>query len=541
MGKIMSNIYFGEFISYGRTIEFSTVKKNRKFSSQETNLIMDEIYEIIDNNLRAYYKKRFQDDYMIGYKEYNYVSFPFISVFVKDFFKKTLKASDISFSLAFEKAILEFMKKPERNIFWQIGKNESHEYYLSQIIRLKNAIKKQIDRLMMRKYILDIEDNMIVVVNRFEKEYLYDLPYNILGFVCRNFDNYDLTMDLSLAYEIPIVITTRNVSKSEFLLINGVNKTLHLNPKEAVISKALDNKKQYTFELGEEPKYKSDVIKYYASFVDKRSIEKAKSSTWYAGVGLFRTEYLYITKGYLPTLKEQVELFVDLMEAFEDRPINIRIPDLNELKRLDYEENVLTEVFHASKYGRVYHTNVLAIYEASKITNKKVTIFIPMLRMGKEIDRWKHRFDGFLGVNMPEHLKPKFGIMMETESAFQYYEDYRYVDSVVFGLNDFLEEAMDKSRHEKIDFEEFMLEVWLDLQGAHQYFRRNGIKLLHIVSGNILRQPEILRKFIKKGFKHFCIPLSYIKIAEKVLYEHESTRGLHVGVHAKREKAKHNK
>ncbi len=65
--------------------------------------------------------------------------------------------------------------------------------------------------------------------------------------------------------------------------------------------------------------------------------------------------------------------------------------------------------------------------------------------------------------------------------------------------------------------------------------------MLQIMYGFILRDPFFLRKFFNKGFKHFIIPLSTLKMAEEVLYIYESTRGKYKGVHAKRKSAKLNK
>jgi phosphoenolpyruvate-protein phosphotransferase (PTS system enzyme I) len=532
----MSNRYFGDFIAYGKTVKYDASINDNKYNKVQMNKILDEIEHIISENLKAYKEKRIQEIFIEGFIEYSYVAHPFFTTLLREYMIKLLKKTNCSYSLAFDNAIMDYMKKPEQNLFWESNKQAIQKTYNESIFKLKDAIRKQIDRLMLRKMIENYEDDLVIVVKKFEKEYLFNLPINVVGFVCKDFCNFELVRDLSFAYEIPIIVTNRNVLDSTYLLIDCLNHRLYVDPKPKIVTNLLDQKKHYTFMLGESPRYKSDVVKFYANIVDKRGIEKAKHSTWYAGVGLFRSEYLYITKGYLPTFDELVEIYSELLLAFHDRAVHIRIPDFNDLKFPDYEGNIYTELDYINKFNRVYLTNVLSIYEASKITNKKATIYIPMLRIGKEINRWRNRFDGFLGVDLTEDCKPDFGIMMETESALLYYEDYRDVDSIVIGLNDLLEEAMEISRYDKVDFEEFMLQVFPDLQGAHQYFRRNGIRKLHLVSGIALKQEEILKKLIKKGFKHFCIPLSYIKVAEEVLFEHESTRGEFVGVHAARKK-----
>ncbi len=536
----MSNQYFGELIVHGKTVVFDTQKLNKKYDRQESLEILEKINDIILENFMYFRKQKLQQSSMDGYMDYSIISYPFYSSHVKKYMKKNLSKMKISFSKLFDLALSDFLKKPERNVLMILAAENKKEYYSDQIEIFRNRIKRQINRLMLGKLVNTIDQNVIIVTNKFEKEYFYDLPSNVLGFVCRNYDNHELLLDLSVAYEVPVVSTTRNVAKSNEILIDGFNKIVYLDPKEAVIQKMYELKNKYVYEMGDHPKYKSDVIKFYANLVDKRGIDKAKQSTWYNGVALFRTEYIFITKGVPPTKRELIFLYMYLLKSFKGKTVQIRLQDFNELKTPDYEDDVFTELDSISEFHRIYMDNIASIFVASKVTNTKTTIVIPMLRMGKEVELWKNQIEIYQGIDLPEDIKPNFGIMMETESAFLYFEDYREVDSLVFGLNDFLEEVMEISRHDSVDLDDFMMEVWHDLQNAHQYFRRNGIRLLHIVSGNVLRQPLILRKLIKKGFKHFAIPLSYIRVAEEVLFEHESTRGLYVGVHQKREKAKLN-
>lgn len=537
----MVNQYLGEFIAYGKTFHYKTQLRNKRYTKDETLKIYNKIYDLVAENLRNLSLRLREENYLDGNEDYSIISMTFFSASVKDYMMDKMFNSTLSFSEIYNKAINEFIKNPEQNVLWGFASKDKKAFYMEQIIDLKDRIVKQINRLVLHHLIENIDENIIIDVNHFEKEYLYNLPNNVVGFVCRNYDNHMLTRELGYAYEIPIVATTNKVYKSNEVLIDGYKKRIYLDPNKIIIDQALEMNQKLIFNPSEAPKYESKIIKFYANIVDKRGIDQAKLSTWYSGVASFRTEYMYITKGCLPTKQEQIEMYTYLLESFKDRLIHIRIPDFNDLKKLDYEKDLYTEIDYIRSFQRIYQDHISAIAEASKITNKKITIVVPMIRIGNEIDRWKDLIDAYVDYSYKGDIRPNVGVMMETESAFNYFEDYRHVDSVIFGLNDFLEESLEISRYEKIDKEDFMREAWHDLAWSHQYFRKANIKLLHIVSGNVLKQKEILNKFIKKGFKHFAIPLSYIKIAEEVLYKHESTRGSHVGIYAKRQKDKLNK
>lgn len=536
----MENQYFGDFLALGELVQFDRKKRNKKYTKKEIDKLLEEIKKIVTNNINNFYDKSIEENYTEGLFDVSVISSPFNSEFVADLMKEGFHNSGIGFSYIFEKAINKYLQKPSNNTFLEIANKNKFDYYYEKIIELKDRIVPQIDRLLIQDILSRYKEDVIINVNDFKKEFLYDLPKNLKGFICKRLERPELILELSAAYEIPILMTPRSFSKASFAIIDGINKKSYLNPNKNRIKKAFDLRNEYTFVLGEKPIYSSKEIKFYSTLVDKKDIDRVVSSTWYAGLALFKTEYMYITKGYIPSFEEQVELYSHLLNAFKDGIVQIRVPSFNEVKSLDYEGEIFTELEYIRDFSRIFFTNITAIKKASEITNKRVTIVVPMLRMGIEVVKWKELIQGYIGFFLPELEKPLFSIMLETESALLYYEDYRYVDSIVYGLDNYIEESMDKSKDEKIDFEEFMLQAFPDLEGSHQYYRRNGIRLLHFVEGNILKDPKILRKFMNKGFKHFIIPLSYIKKAGEVLFEKESIKGKYKDIYAKRKKKKEN-
>lgn len=536
----MGNQYFGDFLALGKIVQYDRRKRNKKYTKKDIDIVFEKVKIIVRNNITSFYTKCYEENYIEGVFEIDYILSVFNSKFLKDYLKAGFYKSDVGFSYIFEKAINKYLQKPSNNTFIDIIDVNKIDYLNEKGNELKDRIAIQIDRYLIQDIVLKLEEDTILYVNHFKKEYLFEVPKNLKGFICKDLKQPELILELSIAYEIPILVTPRSFSKASFAIIDGINKTSYLNPNENKIKTIRDLKSTYTYSFGEDPIYSSEEIKFYATLVDKRDFDIANYSTWYAGVALFKTEYMYITKGYTPTFDEQVELYCDLLETFKDKIVQIRIPSFDELKSIDYENEIFTDLEHVRDYSRIFFVNISAIKKALELTNKGVTIVIPMLRLGKEIEKWKDLIQGYVGVPTTEAGNPLFSIMMETESALMYYEDYRYVDSAIFGLDNYIDECMEKSKYDKIDFEEFMLQAFPDLEGSHQYYRRTGIKVLHFVEGNILKDPKILRKFMNKGFKHFIIPLSYIKKAGEVLFMKESVKGKYKEVYAKRKKAKEN-
>ena len=538
----MSTQYLGDFISYGKHISIDIKRRNIDYSKKELKKATNDVIQVIDDFVNDVYAEMVEDNLSKGVNEYPYTFAPFFSPKTFDKMKSLLLASDISFGEAFNKAVLWYMKNENLNIFNFLAEPHKKMDMISQTIDIKDRAIIVLNRYFIHKFTNQTDEDVIISINKFEKEYFYQIPKNLKGFVCRHIEDEMLIKDMAFAYEIPVVVTSKNVKQSKFLVIDNINKKLVVDPNDNNLSKCMDEYSKHNINLEEGPKYTSEIIKYYASLVDLRHLDSISRSNWYAGGVFYRTEYMYLSKGYYPKYEEMLDTFTALMNAFSDREIHIQLPELNHYKRLTYEKDeIFTEVSIASIYHRIYFRTVNAIYEASQKTGKQVTLVIPMLRVGKEIYDWKDKIDCFIGIDRDHDIAPKFGIAMETESAFEYFEDYRRVSSIIFGMDNFLEEAMEISKYDKVEYEYFMRAAWPDLQMTHQFYRKNGIRMLHIMAGMILRDPFYLKKFIAKGFKHFVIPLKTLKMAENILFTHESTRGKYVGVHAERKRSNLNK
>lgn len=539
----MGNKYLGDFIAIGKNIHIDIKKRNIKYSKKDLKIATIEIIDIIKEYIDEVYTEMVKVNKYKGVHEYPYIFAPFFSSKTFDKMKDLIYSTDISFVEAFNKSVTWFMKDEKFNIFTYLAKENNKEDMIKQTIKIKERTIKFVNRYFIHKLVSKTDEDVIISITKFEKEYFYQIPINIKGFVCRSVEDEILVKDMVYAYEIPVIITTKNVNDSKVIIIDNINKKLFINPNQVNLNKSYELLNKKNVYSQDKPRYNSDVIKYYASLVDLRYLDIVKDNGWYKGGIFFRTEYIFLSKGFFPGHDELVGIFTNLMTAFHDREIQIQLPEFNHFKQVDYEidDEVYTEVEQVSIYHRIFFRTANAIYEASNITRKKVTLVIPALRVGTEVYHWKDKIDCFLGIDRSTETGPKFGITMETESAIEYFEDYREVNSIIFGMDNYIEEALEMSRYDEIDKEYFMRAAWPDMHLAHQFYRKNGIRMLQIMYGFILRDPFFLRKFINKGFKHFIIPLSTLKMAEEVLYTHESTRGKYIGVHAKRKSAKLNK
>ena len=165
------------------------------------------------------------------------------------------------------------------------------------------------------------------------------------------------------------------------------------------------------------------------------------------GVGLFRTELLYMQNDHFPTEEEQFEVYKEATQMLADKPLIIRTLDIGGDKGLDYykfpEEDNPFLGYRAIRLcldrEDIFRTQLKALVRASAFGN--ILIMIPMVINIKEfkrsleiIEEIKKELDK---DNIAYNKDLKVGIMIETPaSVFMADKFIKYVDFFSIGTND---------------------------------------------------------------------------------------------------------
>ena len=257
----------------------------------------------------------------------------------------------------------------------------------------------------------------------------------LLGFITEFGSSNSHTAILARTMNVPALmgIPVDEHLEGRIAIIDGVNAALILDPDEETLEyyqkKKRENKRRR--ELLQELKGKEDVtldgkhIRLYANIGSVEDTAEALANDA-AGIGLFRSEFLYLGKSDYPTEEEQFQAYRTVVQNMAGRKVIIRTLDIGADKQADYfhldHEDNPAMGYRAIRIcldrEEIFRTQLRAILRASAYGN--VGIMYPMIISVDEVRRCKEVLNEVRGELENQKIpvgEIEQGIMIETPAA----------------------------------------------------------------------------------------------------------------------------
>ncbi|QDY42620.1 phosphoenolpyruvate-protein phosphotransferase PtsI [Candidatus Pantoea soli] len=260
----------------------------------------------------------------------------------------------------------------------------------------------------------------------------------VLGFITDLGGRTSHTSIMARSLELPAIVGTGNVTATvkngDFLILDGVNNKIYVNPTDDVQEELKAIQTQYLSEKHELAKLKDlpaitldgHQVEVCANIGTVRDVAGAERNGA-EGVGLYRTEFLFMDRDSLPTEEEQFQAYKAVAEAMGSQAVIVRTMDIGGDKDLPYmnlpkEENPFLgwrAIRIAMDRKEILHAQLRAILRASSFG--KLRIMFPMIISVEEVRFLKAELET-LKAQLREEGKAfdesiEVGIMVETPAS----------------------------------------------------------------------------------------------------------------------------
>ena len=240
---------------------------------------------------------------------------------------------------------------------------------------------------------------------------------------------------------IPTVVGIKNALKklknNEKIIIDGDRGLLIKNPTKTTIVnylKKIEEKKNEDKKLNSFIKIipmTSDLIRVkIEANVDDSDEAKLSMKKGIDGIGLYRTEYLFMNKRTMPSEEEQFNSIKKTLQHLKGKPLTIRTLDVGNDKKVPSIEKFLTKSPNPAlglrairltlAFPKIFKRQIKAILRASNYGNIK--IMLPMVSNVSELIETKKIIDEVRNEILIKNKKikiniPKIGVLIETPAA----------------------------------------------------------------------------------------------------------------------------
>lgn len=361
----------------------------------------------------------------------------------------------------------------------------------------------------------------------------------VLSFVTVHGSSNSHTAILAKTMNIPSMIgckiTLDSSLNGRMAVVDGYEGILYLDPDEQTLDRMKqrrqeDKEKQellYSLKGKENITLDGRKIKLYANIGNIKDLAAVFMNDA-EGIGLFRSEFIYLERNDFPTEEEQFLIYKKVAETMAGKKVIIRTLDISADKQADYfdlgkEANPAMgcrAIRICLKRPDIFKTQLRAIFRAAVFGN--ISVMYPMITSLDELERIHSivaEAEAELTSQGLEFARPEQGIMIETPAAVMISDLLaKEVDFFSIGTNDLTQYTLAADR-QNASVEEFydphhpavLRMIQMVIENAH----KNGIWAG--ICGELGADTTLTKEFLRMGIDELSVtPSAVLKVRREI-------------------------
>ena len=447
-----------------------------------------------------------------------------------------------------EKVNADYALNEIKEIFVAMFESMDNEYMRERAADIKDVTNRVLRHILGIKVVdlAGLDEEVVLIAHDLTPSDTATMNKNmVLGFLTDIGGRTSHTAIMARTLEIAAVVglndITKKVKDGDYIVFNGDTGEVIVNPDEETKAKYASLKEEF-----EEYRKSLELLKGQASITtDGRHVELAGNigspndvegliKNDAEGVGLYRTEFLYMDKeDSFPTEEEQYEAYKAVLEGMNNKPIVIRTLDIGGDKELPYfEMEAEMNPFLGYRAIRlcldrkdIFKVQIRALLRAS--VYGKLCVMFPMISGLEEFQAAKEFVEECRAELHAEGVKTsetiQWGIMVEIPAAAVMADELaKYVDFFSIGTNDLIQYTLAADRmSEKVSYlynpmhPAVLRLIKMTIDGAHKHGKWVGM------CGEMAGDEAAIPTLVQYGLDEFSMSATSILGAKKIILEQE--------------------